>query len=50
MILNQDRALRLAPKKRGVDELEEIPLERNTKEDLYWTLQCIQGKEAFWSR
>ena len=35
---------------KGIDEQEEIPVERNTKEDLHCILQCIQGTEAFRDR
>ena len=31
---------------RAVEELEVIPVEKNTNEDLH----CIQGTEAFWDR
>ena len=32
---------------KATEELEEIRVERSTKEVLHYTLQCIQGTEAF---
>ena len=35
---------------RAIDELKEILVERNTKEDLHCTLQCTRCTKAFWDR
>ena len=37
---------------KAIEELEEIPVERNTKEDFHCTLamQCIQDTQAFWDK
>ena len=35
---------------KAIDELEEIPAERNTKDDLHALLRCTQCTEAYWDR
>ena len=35
---------------KAIEELEEIPVERNTKEDPTVLLQCMQDTEAFWDK